>query len=185
MIFCFSSLRKQRSRQATVQSLRFFLLICVGVFHSGALKAADVSEAEFQAVRAILDVNGLTKKSVEGVSIIEDGRIVGLYLQEGGIAKIPDEIGKLTALRLVHLYGDRSLDLPLLKEISPTIGNCTEIEELLLNQNALTTLPAEIANLKKITLLSIADNQIQSLPPAADAWAKKFDPSGLSNQTTK
>lgn len=137
---------------------------------------------DVKAVRAILDANGLTKKAVEGVSVIENGRITGLFLQEGGITEIPDEIGRLTALKKIHLYGDRLLPQPLLKKISPAIGKCTEIEELLLNQNELTTLPAEIANLQKLRNLSIADNRLQNLPPAVIEWAKRFDPKGLTDQ---
>ena len=101
------------------------------------------------------------------------------------VTEIPDQIGQLTALRKVHLYGDRLLPQPLLKKISPAIGKCTEIEELLLNQNELTTLPAEIANLKKIRNLSIADNRLQNLPPAVIEWAKRFDPKGLIDQKTE
>lgn len=137
---------------------------------------------DVKAVRAILDANGLTKKAVEGVSVIENGRITGLFLQEGGITEVPDEIGQLTALKKIHLYGDRLLPQPLLKKISPAIGKCTEIEELLLNQNDLSILPAEIANLQKIRNLSIADNRLQNLPPAVIEWAKRFDPKGLTDQ---
>lgn len=140
---------------------------------------------DVKAVRAILDANGLTQKAVDGVSIIENGRITGLYLQEGGITELTDDVGKLTALRKIHLYGDRSLPHPLLQKISPAIGNCTEIEELLLNQNELTTLPVEIARLKKIKNLSIADNRLRDLPPAVIEWINRFDPKGLADQKSK
>lgn len=134
------------------------------------------------AVRAILDANGLKNKSVDGVSVVRDGRIVELFLQEGGVAEVPDSIGTLTALRKLHLYGDRSLPLPLLKKVSPEIGKCTELEELLLNQNDLSTLPVEISRLQKIRNLSIADNHFKDLPPEVVQWARKFDPKGLANQ---
>ncbi len=137
---------------------------------------------ESRAVRAILDANGLTDKKVEGVSMVRGGRIVELYFQEGGVTEITDHIGALTALRKLQIYGDRSLSLPLLKKISPAIGRCTELEELYLNQNELTTLPEEVALLKKIRFLSIADNQIHDLPPAALEWAQHFDPKGLADQ---
>ncbi len=146
---------------------------------------ADVLPADHpdvKAVRAILDANGLKQKAVDGVSVVENGRITGLFLQEGGITELPDAVGTLTALRKIHLYGDRTLPQPLLKKISPAIGRCTEIEELLLNQNELSTLPAEIANLQKIRNLSIADNRLQNLPPAALKWAQRFDPKGLADQ---
>ena len=152
--------------------------------------AAPVSAAETlpadhpdaKAVRAILDVNNLKNKAVEGVSVVKDGRIVELFLQQGGIVEVPDAIGELTALRKLHLYGDRTLPLPLLKKISPAIGRCTQIEELLLNQNDLTTLPVEIAGLEKIRNLSVADNHLKDLPPVVVKWMQKFDPKGLADQ---
>lgn len=135
-----------------------------------------------KAVRAILDANNLKNKAVDGVSVVKDGRIVELFLQEGGIVEVPDAIGELTALRKLHLYGDRTLPLPLLKKISPAIGRCTEIEELLLNQNDLTTLPVEIAGLKKIRNLSVADNHLKDIPPEVAQWIQKSDPKGLADQ---
>ena len=125
----------------------------------------------------------MTKKTVEGVSVVKGERIVELNLQEGGITEIPDAIGTLTALRKLQVYGDRSLSLPLLQKISPAIGRCTEIEELSLNQNDLTTLPVEIAALQKIRLLSLADNQLANLPLAVVVWARRFDPKGLADQS--
>ena len=140
------------------------------------------SHPEYIAVRALLDANGLTKKTVESVAVIEDQHVVGLFLQEGGVTKITDEIGKLKRLRLLHLYGDRKLEHPLLTEISPKIGKCTRIEELLLNNNELITLPKEISKLKKISKLSIADNKLKDLPSTAKRWVEKYDPEGFKLQ---
>ncbi len=137
---------------------------------------------EAKAVRAILDANNLKAKTVEGVSVVENGHIVELFLQETGITNLTEEIGVLTALRKLHIYGDRDLGELLLQTISPAIGQCTAITELLLNQNELTTLPAEIARLQNLRLLSIADNHLTNLPPTVTVWAEKFDPKGLKDQ---
>jgi len=145
-----------------------------------AVETLPATHPDAQAVRAILDANGLKDKAVSGVSVVKNGRITELFLQEGGIAELPEAIGKLTALRKLHVYGDRSLPLPRLKKISPAIGQCTEIEELLLNQNDLTTLPIEITRLQKIKNLSIGDNPLSALPPAVREWAQRFDPKGLA-----
>lgn len=147
-----------------------------------ATRTLPASQAETKAVRAILDANNLKAKTVEGVSVVENGRIVELFLQETGITNLTEEIGVLTALRKLHLYGDRDLGEPLLQTISPAIAQCTAIEELLLNQNELKTLPAEIANLQNLRLLSIADNHLTDLHPPVIAWAEKFDPKGLKDQ---
>jgi len=140
------------------------------------------SHPDVQAVRTILDANGLRDKKVSGVSVVQGGRIVELFLQEGGIRRLPDEIGTLTALRKLHLYGDRSLALPLLEDVSPQIARCTALEELLLNQNALTSLPPEISALKNLRNLSIGDNFLIDLPEPVASWAKKYDPKGTLAQ---
>ncbi|MBN2582796.1 MAG: leucine-rich repeat domain-containing protein [Planctomycetes bacterium] len=136
---------------------------------------------DYKAVQAILAANDLTRPVV-GVSVVENGRVVKLYLQEGGVKVLPDAIGELTELRVLHLYGDRSLGHPLLEKVSPAIGRCTKLEELLLNQNELRTLPEEIAKLTNLKLLSLADNHLKNLPEAVAAWARKFDPKGLADQ---
>lgn len=140
------------------------------------------SHPDYRAVRAILDANGLAAKTVESVSVVEGGRVVRLYLQEGGIRELPDAIGTLTALRVLHLYGDRNLPLPRLERVSPALGRCVALEDLLLNDNELATLPAELAGLAKLTSLSLANNHLRDLPSAVSAWAARFDPNGLVQQ---
>ncbi|MEK7413941.1 MAG: leucine-rich repeat domain-containing protein [Planctomycetota bacterium] len=137
---------------------------------------------ESKAVRAILDANGLTAKQVDAVSVVRKGHIVELFLQEGGVTEIPDAIGTLTELERLHVYGDRNLTHPLLQKISPEIGKCVKLQDLLLNNNELTTLPPEIVKLTKLKSLSIADNRLNALPPAVLAWAKKFDAKGVAAQ---
>ncbi|MEI6337642.1 MAG: SGNH/GDSL hydrolase family protein [Verrucomicrobiota bacterium] len=137
---------------------------------------------EYKAVRAILDANGLTAKKVEAVTVTRKGHFVELNLQEGGVTVIPDEIGVLTELERLHVYGDRSQKQPLLQKISPEIAKCVKLNELLLNNNELTTLPAEIAHLEQLKHLSLADNRLANLPPEVMEWAKKFDPKGLASQ---
>lgn len=134
------------------------------------------------AVRAILDANGLANKEVNGVSVVEKGRIVKLYIKECGITNLTSSIGTLTELRVLHLYGDRKLGLPLLKTIDPAIGNCTKLEELLLNDNDLASLPESITNLGKLTHLSLGNNRLMNLGPAVRDWAGKFDPKGMALQ---
>jgi hypothetical protein len=145
-------------------------------------ESLPATHPEYQAVRAILDANGLTAKKVEGVAVVRDGHVVELYLQEGGIRTLPEAIGALTFLEKLHLYGDRNLGHPLLSSISPAIGRCTALRDLLLTSNDLSSLPGEIAKLQALTSLSLADNRLRDLPPQVVAWAQRFDPAGLANQ---
>jgi Leucine-rich repeat (LRR) protein len=145
-------------------------------------EALSPTSLDYKAVRNILDVNGLKDRKVEGCTVVEKGRVVKLYLQEGGVTELPASIGTLTELRVLHVYGDRSLGHKMLEKISPGIGHCTKLEELLLDQNDLTTLPAEITSLTNLKKLSLADNKLKDLPPAVAEWAKRFDPEGLAKQ---
>jgi hypothetical protein len=142
--------------------------------------AAD--QSEYLAVRAILDRNGLKEAKVEGHVDIRDGHVVGLSIQEAGVIEIPDAIGELTHLERLHVYADRDLKLPYLQKVSPAIGKCENLQELLLNGNELKDLPVEITQLKKIKTLSIADNQLQNLPAEVEAWVRIYDPQGLKKQ---
>ena len=151
---------------------------------SAAPKAETLpsNHPDVKAVRAILDMNGLTKKTVEGSAVVKGGRIVELYLQECGVTILPPAIGKLDALRVLHLYGDRKLPHPFLKVIAPEIGQCMNLEVLLLAQNDLQTLPVEITKLQKLKNLAIGDNKLKNLAPEVVEWAKRFDPKGLALQ---
>ena len=140
------------------------------------------SNPEYKAVRAILDANGLKEKTVESLAIVRDGHIVELRLQEGGIREIPDAIGVLTSLESLHVYGDPRQSLPLLIKISPAIGKCTQLRDLLLNDNNLCMLPVEITGLQNLQSFSIANNHLAYLSPVLLAWVKKFDPKGLESQ---
>ncbi len=148
----------------------------------GRMAEISADHSDVRAVRAILDANGLLRKTVEGVAVFENGRIVELYLQESGIRELTADIGQLKHLRRLHLYGDRSLGLPLLESIAPEIGRCSELEELLLNSNELTTLPETLMELRKLRRLSIADNRLFQLSPELQVWIERLEPRGLADQ---
>lgn len=153
-----------------------------GTMPAAKIETLSANHPDAQAVRAILDANGLENVKVDGVSAVENGRIVKLFIKEIGVTNLTHSIGVLTELRLLHLYSDRRLSLPLLKTIDPAIGNCTKLEELLLNSNELTTLPVEITRLGQLKLLSLADNRLKDLPPPVATWANRFDAKGLTMQ---
>lgn len=138
--------------------------------------AGQAGQADWVAVRALLDANGLTNKQVNGVCVFEKDRAVELYIQEGGVTHITSHIGQLSELRLLHCYGDRQLGFPLLTQIAPEIGGCTRLEELLLNQNSLAALPEEITNLTNLNILSVGDNKLCSPSAGVAAWLDTYDP---------
>ena len=148
-----------------------------------ALATAGIAgHADRIAVRTLLDANGLTNKLVNSVSVYEKDRIIQLYLQEGGVHTLTSDIGQLSELTLLHCYGDRNLDYPLLSSIASEIGNCIKLEELLLNQNELTTLPSSISNLTALNIFSIGENKLCEPNPAWKAWADSYDPDWRDTQ---
>jgi len=146
--------------------------------------AADSIDAK--AVRVILDANGLTNVPVADVAVVEGGRIVGLYLQNRGVEDIPDApastLSYLDQLRTLHLYGNRKLQLPLLRGLPLGIEKCVRLEELLLQHNDLGTLPDAIAKLPHLKTLSVADNHLSKFPPAVAEFVTRLDSQGMTQQ---
>jgi len=137
--------------------------------------AGPAGAADRVAVRALLDANGLTSKTVNGVSVTKNDRIDRLYIQEGGTTNITSHIGQLSELTLLHCYGDRALGYPMLTTVAPEIGNCVKLEELLLNQNDLTSLPGSIVNLTALSICSIGENLLCDPAPVWESWADTYD----------
>lgn len=142
---------------------------------SGLFSAGIGGKADRAAVRTLLDANNLTNKQVDAISVYQNDRITKLYLQESGVSNITADIGQLSELSLLHVYGDRALPYPLLSRIAPEIGSCSQLTELLLSQNSLTNLPAAVTNLTRLTICSIGDNFLCEADPVWENWADTFD----------
>ena len=117
----------------------------------------------------------------EGVTM-ENGRVVMLEFYALGLTgAVPAEIGRLSALIMLSLGGNKLTSLPAeigqlasLKELDlwfnqltsvpAEIGQLTSLKELDLNRNELTSLPAEIGQLTSLERLYLHDNQLTSLP---------------------
>ncbi len=76
------------------------------------------------------------------------------------IGEVPPEIGQLTSLKSLSLYGNQLASLP------ETIGQLTSLETLDLRNNQLTTLPETIGKLTSLKSLYLQGNQLASLPPS-------------------
>jgi hypothetical protein len=148
----------------------------------GLKSAGFGGSADRRAVRAILDANNQTNKLVDAISVYQKDRVAKLYLQESGISNVTADIGQLSELTLLHVYGDRALGYPPLTKVAPEIGSCKELTELLLTQNSLTNLPSTITNLTKLTLCSIDENLLCDADPVWESWADTYDPDWRATQ---
>jgi PKD repeat protein len=148
-----------------------------GLYTNGLTGSADR-----QAVRNILDANGLTNRTVDSGAVYQKDRITKLYVQEAGVSNLTADIGSLSELTLLHCYGDRSLGFPMLTRVAPEIGSCSLLTELLLAQNSLADLPSSITNLTKLTVCSIGDNYLCDANPSWENWADTVDPDWRATQ---
>ncbi len=81
-----------------------------------------------------------------------------LHLWGNDLAALPTEIGKLTHLRTLNLGGND------LKTLPPQLWELVRLEELDLEYNQLRTLPEEIAQLIQLKSLNLRDTQLATLP---------------------
>ena len=99
-------------------------------------------------------------ESWRGVTMV-DGRVVKLELKNYDLTgAVPAEIGLLTSLESLWLYGTQLTSLP------AEIGQLTALKELWLYSNQLTSVPAEIGQLASLRVLRLGYNQLTSVPAA-------------------
>lgn len=84
---------------------------------------------------------------------------IQLDLSNLGLTTLPPEIGQLTSLTELNLYGNQLTTLP------PEIGQLTALTALYLHDNHLSTLPPEIGQLTALTMLRLYGNHLTTLPP--------------------
>jgi len=79
----------------------FFAVLLTALNSLGQVTPCSTYTCDSLAVRAILDINGLDTRPVEGVTRIDTSnvRIVYLQLSYAQLTSLPPEIGQLTALK--------------------------------------------------------------------------------------
>ncbi|XP_068127542.1 leucine-rich repeat-containing protein 2 [Hyperolius riggenbachi] len=82
-----------------------------------------------------------------------------LDMSQNKITHLPPEIGCLRNLRELNVSFNN------LKDIPPELGDCENLEKLDVSGNlALTELPFELSNLKKVTYVDVSANKFSSIP---------------------
>ena len=103
-----------------------------------------------------------------------------LFCSDNQFATVPEVLGECPQLSMVGFKANQIRTLPAaalppqlrwliltdnqLEELPAEIGNCHQLQKLMLAGNQLTSLPATLANCTKLELLRIAANQLAALP---------------------
>ena len=81
-----------------------------------------------------------------------------LIFRNNGLSDIPPEIGQLTSLTQLYLWGNQ------IRVIPSEIGQLTSLTVLRLGNNQISMIPPEIGQLTGLTQLGLYDNQIEAIP---------------------
>ncbi len=119
-----------------------------------------ILRSEYSALEATLKVAGKDVKEYlsETEEVVEGGRLVKLNLNECKMKRIPEEIGELTGLRGLYLYGNQLATLP------NSIGKLTQLHILFLGGNQFREMPAFISELRQLEILEFMGNPATELP---------------------
>ncbi len=149
--------------------------------------------------------NWLTEEEIgrwHGVETDTEGRVTGLWMQINGLeGRIPAELGQLSALRVLNLWGNGGLSGPIPAElgglsnlthlalhdtglsgsIPPELGGLAELYELTLQASGLTgPIPPELGNLSKMRFLALDHNALEGPIPAELGNLAQLESLGLS-----
>ncbi|ACO64652.1 predicted protein [Micromonas commoda] len=109
-------------------------------------------------LRAIWGEGDDPSEQWRGVTM-ENGRVVKLELKDVGLTgAVQACIGWFTSLRVLYLNNNKLTSVP------AEIGQLTSLEELHLHENQLTSVPAEIGQLTSLTSLDLSNDQLTSVP---------------------
>jgi Leucine-rich repeat (LRR) protein len=94
----------------------------------------------------------------QAITTAKDNRATVLSFKHRNVFFLPDSIGNLTNLTELDLTSNRLTSIP------QSIRNLTNLTELDLSNNQLTSIPEWIGNLTNLTYLSLSNNQLTSIP---------------------
>ncbi|MGY3779725.1 leucine-rich repeat domain-containing protein, partial [Isobaculum melis] len=139
-------------------------------------------------------------KSIDGIDIFD--KLQSLYINNGLVTEIPENIGNLTLLtrfvfsrskltKLPKSIGDLTSLVTLeltdnqLESLPDSIGKLKQLQSLRVDENRLTSLPESVGNLSSLTMLDATKNKIthfpESLTNATSLIELKLYNNGISN----
>ncbi len=98
------------------------------------------------------------QKNILQKRILRNTQLKILLLSNFGLKKLLPEIGELSNLQSLYLYGNE------LRELPSAIGQLSNLQELDLSLNQLTELPSAIGELSNLQSLYLSSNELTELP---------------------
>ncbi len=128
-----------------------------------AVTAQGDAAQDMAVVRDILTKAGITDRTAEQATIIEDGRVVSLDLSNkdvanDGISVLPSEIGKLTGLKVLLCKNNVLTELPL------ELRYCVNLTKIDFSSNKISSIPLEFGQLDKLVDIDFRYNRLETLP---------------------
>jgi Leucine-rich repeat (LRR) protein len=121
------------------------------------------ASGDLAVVKDILEKSGITDRTAEQASVIEDGRVVSLDLSNrdvanDGISVLPSEISKLTGLKVLLCKSNVLTALPI------ELRHCINLTKIDFSSNKITEIPLEFGQLDKLVDIDFRYNRLESLP---------------------
>jgi hypothetical protein len=102
-------------------------------------------------------------------ALIEKQQVVELGLYKRNLASLPENIGQLTALRVLYIDNNKIENLP------DSLGELKSLQRILMQWNEITSLPNTIVNLNNLGFIRL-DNKIKpNISPAVAKWLEKLE----------
>ncbi|CUM66551.1 uncharacterized protein PRCAT00004220001 [Priceomyces carsonii] len=133
-----------------------------------------ITNFKFENLMPVLTVLDLSKAKITSLPsdfISRINNIEKLILDKNHIVSLPNELGYLSKLTFLSIYGNNLQLLP------STIGQLTSLQYLDLHSNNLQVLPDDIWNLKSLSVLNVSSNILSGLPKPPLSVAKRISSS--------
>lgn len=133
-----------------------------------------ITNLQFEYLLPLLTVLDLSKAKITSIPsdfLTKIPNVEKLVLDKNHLVNLPPQLGSLSKLSHLSLYGNNLQVLP------PSIGDLKSLQYLDLHSNTLESLPEEIWNLSSLSVLNISSNALSSFPKPPLSVAKKISSS--------
>lgn len=133
-----------------------------------------ITNLEFRNLLPLLTVLDLSRAKLTSVPsefISKIPNVEKLVLDKNHLVTLPDELGSLSKLAFLSLYGNNLQVLP------NTIGQLTSLQYLDLHSNNLQLLPDDIWNMRSLSFLNVSSNILTLFPKPPLSVAKRISSS--------